>query len=82
MRLGQTVEIMAAGFGIRTGRHHTTRCEKWTRQSARLFHQSAQAGDAFSLEAASRGVLASVVDAQVIPVVLHASAWTGRDSGL
>jgi hypothetical protein len=26
--------------------------------------------------------LASVVDAQVIPVVLHASAWTGRDSGL
>jgi hypothetical protein len=42
MRLGQTVEIMAAGFGIRTGRHHITGYEKLTRQSARLFHGSAQ----------------------------------------
>src|SRR5450756_1974214 len=59
---------MAAGFGIRTGRHHITRCEKWTRQSARLFHPSAQSGDAFSLEGASRGVLASVVVAVVDPL--------------
>jgi len=42
MRLGQTVEIMAAGFGIRTGRHHITGCEKLARQPARLFHGSAQ----------------------------------------
>jgi hypothetical protein len=69
---------MAAGFGIRTGRHHITRCEKWTRQSARLFHPSAQSGDAFSLEGASRGVLASVVVAKVKPVVLRLRANRSR----
>jgi hypothetical protein len=79
MRSGQTVEIMVPGFGIRTGRHHITGCEKLTRQSARLFHGSAQLGGAFSLKGASRGVLADIVVAKVKPVVLHASAWTGRD---
>ena len=82
MRLGQTVEIMAAGFEIRTGRHHTTRAENGRASRRGCFIGSAQLGGAFSLKGASRGVLASMVVAQVKPVVLHASAWTGRDSGL
>ena len=78
MRLVQTVEIMAAGFGIRTGRHHITSAKKWTRQSARLFHGSAQSGDAFSLKGASRGVFPSVVVAKVKPVVLRLQANRSR----
>jgi hypothetical protein len=78
MRLGQTVEIMAAGFGIRTGRHHITGCEKLTRQSARLFHDSAQSGGAFSFKGASRGVLASMVVPKVKAVVLRLRANRSR----
>ena len=78
MRLGQTVEIMAAGFGIRTGRHHTTGYEKWTRRSARLSHDSAQSGGAFSLKGAIRGVLASMVVAKVKAVVLRLRANRSR----
>jgi len=78
MRLGQTVEIMAAGFEIRTGRHHITRPEKWTRQPARLFHPSALLGGAFSLGVASRGVLASIVVAKVKRVVLRLRANRSR----